>query len=107
MIAIVVICLKVSDDQFHLNHFRPEILQVKLIVQNFQEKTTITTIQFLISDNCGDCYGEILAAATDCILSFDWKPCVEDVLGAGTPCIECVCEVIADISSIFNLDWSC
>ena len=61
-----------------------------------------------IPDNCGDCYTDILAAAADCILVLvDWKPCIEDVLGAGTPCLECICEVIADISSIFNLDWSC
>ena len=61
-----------------------------------------------IPDNCGDCYADILAAAADCILVLvDWKPCIEDVLGAGTPCLECICEVIADISNIFNLDWSC
>merc|ERR1711981_167532 len=59
-------------------------------------------------DDCGSCYDDIFAAVTDCILSFDnWKDCVEDILGAGSPCIECVCEVIADISQIFGLDWSC
>merc|ERR1712109_131410 len=60
-----------------------------------------------VKTDCDDCYSEILAAVTDCIMSFEWKPCVEDILGGGTPCIECVCEVIADISNIFNLDWSC
>merc|ERR1712079_31360 len=60
-----------------------------------------------VKTDCDDCYSEILAAVTDCIMSFEWKKCVEDILGGGTPCIECVCEVIADISNIFNLDWSC
>merc|ERR1719278_1886679 len=46
--------------------------------------------------DCSTCYNDILAAATDCILSFDWKNCIEDILGGGNPCIECVCEVIGD-----------
>merc|ERR1719225_2538987 len=59
-------------------------------------------------DDCGSCYDDILAAVTDCILSFeDWKVCVEDILGAGNPCIDCVCEVIVDISAIFGQDWHC
>merc|ERR1712050_582798 len=59
-------------------------------------------------DDCGSCYDDIFAAVTDCILSFeDWKVCVEDILGAGNPCIECVCGVIADIAAIFGQDWSC
>merc|ERR1711974_202342 len=58
--------------------------------------------------DCSTCYNDILAAVTDCILSFeDWKVCVEDILGAGNPCIECVCEVIVDISQIFGQDWHC
>merc|ERR1711899_359 len=57
--------------------------------------------------DCDACYNDILAAATECILSFDWKNCIEDVLGGGSDCIECVCEVIADIGQIFGQDWSC
>merc|ERR1711874_925111 len=38
--------------------------------------------------DCDTCYNDILAAATDCILSFEWLTCIEDVLGAGNPCIE-------------------
>ena len=52
--------------------------------------------------DCSTCYDDILAAATDCILSFDWRQCIEDVLGGGSPCIECVCEVIVDIGNIFD-----
>merc|ERR1712241_401500 len=57
--------------------------------------------------DCDACYNDILAAATECILSFDWKNCIEDVLGGGSDCIEYVCEVNADIGQIFGQDWSC
>ena len=57
--------------------------------------------------DCNDCYNDILAAATECILSFDWKNCIEDILGGGSDCIECVCQVIGDIGNIFGQDWHC
>merc|ERR1711910_78354 len=56
-------------------------------------------------EDCGTCYDDILAAVTDCFTSFDdWKTCVEDILGAGNPCIDCICEVIVDIGNIFGQD---
>ena len=84
---------------------------IQLSVQNILDGNMILFffkrwILFSFSD-CETCYNDILAAATDCILSFEWLTCIEDVLGAGNPCIECVCEVIADIGNIFGQDWSC
>merc|ERR1712212_513279 len=71
------------------------------------KKAIVKLTQKDIKTECDGCYTEIVAAVADCITAFEWKPCVEDILGAGTPCIECVCEVINVISSLFNLDWSC
>ena len=71
------------------------------ILSNFR-----SIISFFLLD-CDACYNDVLAAATECILSFDWKNCIEDILGGGSDCIECVCEVIGDIGQIFGQDWSC
>ena len=57
--------------------------------------------------DCDNCYGEIMAAASHCITAPWWKPCVEDILSDGNPCLECVCLLIGDISNIFNVNWSC
>merc|ERR1712018_1027521 len=70
-------------------------------------KKTVLKLAQKARGDCDSCYNDILAAATDCILSFEWLTCIEDVLGAGSPCIECVCEVITDIGQIFGQDWSC
>ena len=68
----------------------------------------IIKLVFILIIDCGTCYDDILAAVTDCFTSFDdWKTCVEDILGAGNPCIDCVCEVIVDIGNIFGQDWHC
>ena len=57
--------------------------------------------------DCNICYDDIFAAATDCIISFDWQNCIFDILGAGNPCAECVCDVISDIGNLFGQDWHC
>ena len=57
--------------------------------------------------DCGTCYGDILIAATDCFFSGTWLQCIEDVLGGANPCIECVCEVIADVCGVLGYSWGC
>ena len=57
--------------------------------------------------DCGTCYGDILIAATDCFFSGTWLQCIEDVLGGANPCIECVCEVIADVCGVLGCSWGC
>ena len=61
----------------------------------------------LVFSDCNICYDDIFAAATDCVLSFDWQNCIFDILGAGNPCAECVCDIIADIGSLFGQEWEC
>ena len=57
--------------------------------------------------DCGTCYGDILIAATDCFFSGTWLQCIEDVLGAGSPCIACVCELVTDVCGVLGCSWSC
>merc|ERR1719351_161557 len=52
--------------------------------------------------DCGTCYGDILIAATDCFFSGTWLQCIEDVLGAGSPCIACVCELVTDCGTCYG-----
>ena len=69
-----------------------------------------TFINFCITfSDCLACYDDILAAAADCIVSFEWRPCIEDALGGAgaSPCIECVCEFIVEISNLLGVDWHC
>ena len=33
--------------------------------------------------------------------------CVQDILGAANPCIECICEIIDDICGLFGCDLNC
>ena len=64
---------------------------------------------FLISlyfTDCSNCYGQIVAALADCN-NENWLQCIQDILGAGNPCIECVCEIIDDICHIFGCDLNC
>merc|ERR1712122_249512 len=58
---------------------------------------------------CEECWDDILIAVGDCLMiGVDgWKPCVEDVLGAANPCIDCVCQVVGDVCNIFGCDLSC
>merc|ERR1712109_99733 len=70
-------------------------------------KKTIIKLAQKPKDDCNICYDDIFAAATDCVLSFDWQNCIFDILGAGNPCAECVCDIIADIGSLFGQDWEC
>ena len=65
----------------------------------------IHSINF-VSD-CSTCFNDILIAVTDCFFSGTWLQCVEDVLGAGNPCIECVCEVIGSVCSAIGCDFHC
>jgi len=44
-------------------------------------KTAVFNLAKRSKVDCNDCYNDILAAATECILSFDWKNCIEDILG--------------------------
>merc|ERR1711971_467921 len=44
-------------------------------------KTAVFNLSKRSKVDCNDCYNDILAAATECILSFDWKNCIEDILG--------------------------
>ena len=75
------------------------------VVKLFEHQ--LINLNFPIVD-CGTCYDDILKAVTDCTHFLDdWLTCIEDISGAGIPCIDCVCEVINDISSIFGLDWNC
>merc|ERR1711976_225632 len=57
--------------------------------------------------DCGTCYSDISAAATDCFFSGTWLQCIEDVLGAGNPCIECVCEIVTDVCAVLGCSWGC
>ena len=58
-----------------------------------------------ISD-CGTCFADVLSAATDCT-DGAWLQCIEDILGAGNPCVSCVCELVSDICGLLGCDWSC
>ena len=62
-----------------------------------------------ISEGCQECWDDIVKAVGDCLLiGVDgWKPCVEDVLGAANPCIDCVCQVIGDVCNAVGCDLSC
>ena len=57
--------------------------------------------------DCSTCFDDILVAVADCFFSGTWLQCVEDVLGAGNPCINCVCELIVDVCANFGCDWHC
>ena len=57
--------------------------------------------------DCGQCIGDITAAATDCFASFDIINCILDIIDGANPCVDCVCEVIGDIGNLFGQDWSC
>ena len=57
--------------------------------------------------DCGTCYSDVLIAVGDCFGEAGWLQCIQDVLGAANPCIDCVCEVIVDVCNLFNCDWSC
>merc|ERR1712018_441989 len=57
--------------------------------------------------DCSTCFTDILAAATDCFFSGTWLQCIEDVLGAGNPCINCVCEVVTDVCGALGCSWGC
>ena len=52
------------------------------------------------------CVADITAAVTDCG-SAQWLKCVTDILGAGNPCIHCVCDVIGDVCGILGCDLDC
>ena len=64
---------------------------------------------FSISVGCQECWDDIVKAVGDCLLiGVDgWKPCVEDVLGAANPCIDCVCQVIGDVCNAVGCNLSC
>lgn len=55
--------------------------------------------------DCGQCIGDITAAATDCFLSLDIINCILDIIDGANPCVDCVCEVIGDIGNLFGQDW--
>merc|ERR1712080_18176 len=57
--------------------------------------------------DCSTCFDDVLGAVVDCFLSHDWLQCVEDVLGAGNPCIHCVCEIIDDVCATFGCSLNC
>ena len=63
------------------------------------------SIDFVL--DCSTCFNDILIAVTDCFFSGTWLQCVEDVLGAGNPCIECVCEVIDSICPLIGCNFHC
>merc|ERR1712020_581474 len=54
----------------------------------------------MAKEDCSTCFDDILAAVVDCFFSGSWLQCVEDVLGAGNPCINCVCEVITEVCAV-------
>merc|ERR1712024_431011 len=61
----------------------------------------------MAKEDCSTCFDDILAAVVDCFFSGSWLQCVEDVLGAGNPCINCVCEVITEVCAVVGCDWGC
>ena len=71
---------------------------------NFNKKIKVS-----ISVGCQECWDDIVKAVGDCLLiGVDgWKPCVEDVLGAANPCIDCVCQVIGDVCNAVGCNLSC
>ena len=46
----------------------------------------------MLFSDCDICYADILAAAIDCSSISTWQQCIQDILGAESPCIACVCE---------------
>merc|ERR1719150_2515914 len=57
----------------------------------------------IAKEGCGVCVADIAAAVTDCG-ALNWLKCVTDILGAGNPCIHCVCDVIGDVCGILGCD---
>ena len=60
----------------------------------------------MIFSDCNVCLADVVAAVTDCG-SAQWLQCVTDILGAGNPCIQCVCELIDDVCGILGCDLNC
>lgn len=77
------------------------------VLGNALQNFAIKNIPKDLRADCQTCYDDILLAVADCFGSASWLQCIEDILGAGNPCIDCVCEVINDICGIFGCDWSC
>ena len=44
------------------------------------------------------CTGKIAKAIEHCIKSHDIKTCVDDLIGPGEECIDCVCDIIKKIT---------
>ena len=90
----------------------PKDLRAGTLPSNlYHQKKIFNAVSFLKLQlfflDCQTCYDDILLAVADCFGSASWLQCIEDILGAGNPCIECVCEVIQDICGLFGCDWSC
>ena len=79
--------------------FRPETIKVNIFLTSF--------VRTADTPDCGTCYSDVLIAVGDCFGEAGWLQCIQDVLGAANPCIDCVCEVIVDVCNLFNCDWSC
>jgi len=60
--------------------------------------------------DCDHCFDDILAAVGDCISFTDPAAiikCVQDIIGVGHDCYDCICELITDIGNVFGQDWHC
>ena len=69
----------------------------------------INNFQIAHSTDCGGCYGDILTAVNDCMHTDEtgWLKCVQDILGAANPCIDCICDVIHDVCQLFGCNFGC
>merc|ERR1711874_12679 len=99
-----LVTIAVATPAFNVCQKKNEILKnavTNLAIQNIPESVA--------QADCSDCYGDILQAVADCINAGDvgWLQCVQDILGATNPCINCICEIIDDICGLFGCDLNC
>ena len=53
---------------------------------------------------------DIMQAVVDCVDFQDPQfivQCVEDIIGAGSDCFDCICVLITQIGNLFGQDWHC
>jgi len=102
IILAFVISLAVAIPTTNECERKTEVLQKALV--NLARKNIDVTA------NCDHCFDDILAAVGDCISFTDPAAiikCVQDIIGVGHDCYDCICELITDIGNVFGQDWHC
>ena len=58
---------------------------------------------------CGTCFDDVVNAVLSCIFSGPnhWKQCVDNILGSGSPCIQCVCDIVEEVCDHIGCNFHC